>query len=88
MFEMYHSAIPSEQQPDDFLNMVKKNKGDFTKMVDKMFDKSFLSNETSFNEFLDDPSAKEMQKDPAMTLAMSFFNELPRRNQSGHDGEL
>lgn len=73
MFEMYHSAIPQEQQPDYFIDLVKKNKGDFSKMVDKIFEKSFLSNETSFNQFLDDPSAKAIQKDPAMTLAMSFL---------------
>ncbi len=73
MLEMYHNDIPEEQQPQYFKDLVKKYKGDFVKLTDKLFEKSFLSNEESFNAFLLNADKKTIDKDPAMKLAGSFL---------------
>jgi hypothetical protein len=64
--------VKPEYQPSYLKDIKTKYKGDYGKFVDKMFAKSVLSSEEKFNAFLDNPSAKVLDKDPAVLLANSI----------------
>lgn len=72
LFELFHKDVPLDQQPEFFKKMIAKNKGDFHKMVHKMYDKSIFTNEARYNEFLNDPSKKALDKDPVFQFANQF----------------
>jgi hypothetical protein len=72
MLKMFMEDIQPEYQPE-YLKLVKdKYKGNYDKFVDQMFAKSVFANETKFNAFLDNPSKKVLDKDPAFQAALSI----------------
>ena len=74
MMEMYHKNIPADQQPDYLKEINKKYKGDYDTYAEKVFDKSVFTSLESVNAFLDSPSAKKIDKDPAYEAAKAFNN--------------
>ena len=74
MIEFYESDIDSKYKPAAYNEYVAKFKGDYKKMAEKVFSKSFLSDKESVMEFLDDPSAKTLSKDPGIMLAEAFYS--------------
>ena len=76
LFEFFSDDIPASLQPQFFKDQVSKNKGDFNKLVDKMFAKSIFRSEASFNEFLSSPSAKTLSKDMAFQYMTEFLNHF------------
>jgi hypothetical protein len=84
MLRMYSENVPMEQQPDAFKTLVTKNKGDFDKIALRIFDKSIFATPEKVKAFLDDPSVKTLEKDPAYTL-MDAFLENYRANQQMFD---
>jgi hypothetical protein len=69
MFEMYYNDIPKDQQPQYFLDLVKKNKEDFTKLTETLFEGSIFTSEEKMNEFfVDSKQLKILEKDPARKL--------------------
>ncbi len=74
LFELFHNDVKPEYQPEAFKQMVKKNKGDFTKMTEKLFKKTVFGTEEDIMEFLQDPDLKTLQNDPAYQLATGFIN--------------
>lgn len=75
MLQMYYENVPIAQQPADFRTLVDKNNGDFKKMAQKLFDKSMFADQSSVMAFLDNPSAKKLEKDPAYTMVRSFMDQ-------------
>lgn len=75
MLQMYYENVPIAQQPADFRTLVDKNNEDFKKIAQKIFDKSMFADQTSVMAFLDNPSAKKLEKDPAFTLVKSFMEQ-------------
>ncbi len=73
MFRQFSENVKPEFQPEAFRKMVDKNKGDFNKMVDRVFDKTIFASEATLMEFLEDPKLKTLEKDPAYQLAKSFI---------------
>ncbi len=71
LFKMYSEDVPTNMQPEKFREMASKANGDFTKEVDKMFDKSIFASEESLDAFLEKPSAKKLEKDPVFDLMMN-----------------
>ncbi|MCB9246594.1 MAG: S46 family peptidase [Flavobacteriales bacterium] len=80
MLKVYYENIPSEQQPEYLKTLVKKFKGDFTKMSEWIYKKSFLVDQAKMNAFLDKPNGKKLGKDPVYKLVDAFIthyrNEL------------
>jgi hypothetical protein len=72
MLKMFMEDVKQEYQPDHLKEINTKYKGDWDKFVDEMFAKSILASEEKFNAFLDNPSAKVLDKDPAILLASSI----------------
>jgi hypothetical protein len=84
MLQMYSENVPVGQQPAAFKEMVAKNKGDFKKITDNIFSKSIFADNIKVNAFLEKPSLKVLDKDPAYDL-MKVMIEKYRENQSQMD---
>ncbi|NVO19467.1 MAG: S46 family peptidase [Bacteroidetes bacterium] len=84
LLEMFRADIPAEQQPDIYTLIDKKYKGDIKKFVDKMFDESIFCSKENFDEFIQKPSLKKLQKDLASQTYSSFmanFQKAQAANQ-------
>ena len=73
LFELFNNDVKKEYQPESFKDMVKKSKGDFDKMTDRLFKKTLFGAEEDVMEFLEDPDLKTLMKDPAYQLATGFI---------------
>ncbi|MEQ9187094.1 MAG: S46 family peptidase [Cryomorphaceae bacterium] len=73
LFEFFAGDIPSDLQPEFFKQMVAKNKGDFTKMTEKMYAKSIFRSKETFFAFLADPSKKMLEKDMVYKFMDGFL---------------
>lgn len=73
MMEMYAEAISTEFQPAFMLKAGGKN-ADWDKWTKKMFDKSVFASKAGLMSFLESPSAKKLDKDPAMTAINQFLD--------------
>jgi hypothetical protein len=74
MLEMYAADVEKSQQPDIFNVISKKHKNNFKAYTEGVFAKSIFVNEDKLNKFYEKPSLKVLENDPAMQLALSFYN--------------
>lgn len=74
MLEMYMNDVPEDQIAPELKDMVKKYKGDYQKLVSKMFSSSIFASKSAYEEFLNDPSMKALDKDMAYTIASGVIN--------------
>jgi len=84
LLQMYSENVPVGQQPATFKELVAKNKGDFKKITDNIFSKSIFAESAKVNAFLDNPTIKVLDKDPAYSL-MKVMIEKYRENQKQMD---
>jgi hypothetical protein len=73
MMSYYYEDIPKEQQPDYFKNLVKKHNGNFDKLADEVFGKSMVVNEQRLRNFLQNPTQKALENDPAFQIVNSII---------------
>jgi len=73
LFQFFSDDIPTDLQPTFFKDYVAKYKGDFTKMMDKMYEKSVYRSKEAFLAFLADPSKKVLDKDMAYEFMNGFL---------------
>ncbi|MFT4523731.1 MAG: hypothetical protein ACI8ZN_002687 [Bacteroidia bacterium] len=73
MLRHFYNDIPKSQQPDYFLGLVAKNKGDFDKIAAYLFKKSMFGDKARVTDFLAKPNKKKLAKDPFYTLMQSFL---------------
>lgn len=78
LMEMFRSDIPSNQHPDIYAFVDKKYKGDIRKFVTEMFETSIFCSEANFKAFLEKPSLKKLQNDPAYKTYKSFFDNFQK----------
>jgi len=76
MTELYYNNMPQDLQPELLVHLVKKFKGNFSKIADYVFDKSHFSTESKTLIFLNNPKLKTLKKDPAFVLASEFMASL------------
>jgi hypothetical protein len=76
MMEIYSKEMPADKQPEGFKKMVEKFKGDFTALAADVYGKSVFSTLDKVNAFLDKPSYKTIQKDPAYVLSNDLMGVL------------
>jgi hypothetical protein len=70
--------VPKEQQAPAFAQLDKKYKGDFNKLADDIFSKSIFNDKEKVLAFLNNPSAKKINNDPAYKLVneqLNFYND-------------
>ncbi|MEZ5197590.1 MAG: S46 family peptidase [Bacteroidales bacterium] len=74
MLAMFYKNVPVGQQPPYLQTIASKYKNDFDAFAQKVFETSFMTSPEKVNEFLDNPSAKKIEKDLAYTTAKEFNN--------------
>ncbi len=75
MLQLYGEDVPSEFHPEIYSTIENKFKGDYARFVDKLFEKSVFASEEAFQEFLEDPSVKTLEKDLAFLASGSVINK-------------
>jgi hypothetical protein len=74
MMQMYHQNVLEAQQPEYLIEASKEYVLDFDKMADKMYANTMFCDKNQLMKFLDNPSAKDLENDPAF-IAMNAFND-------------
>lgn len=69
MIGYYVRDIPADQRPADFNALLAKYKGDISKLVATIFDKSILVDQAKAEAFLAKPSSKKLKKDLGVLFA-------------------
>ncbi len=72
LLKLYRDNIPAAQHPAIYQEIDKKYKGDIDKYVAELFKKSIFYTKASFDAFLEKPSLKKLQNDPALKAYNSF----------------
>ena len=75
LLDMYYKNVPADKQLAFIAEAGKKYKGDFNKYADKIYSKTILANEEAFNKFLDNPSAKIIDKDPIFAVNKDILDQ-------------
>jgi hypothetical protein len=75
VLEMYSKTVADSLQPNDFKKLVKKNKGNFTKLATSIFEKSIFCDKTKIEALLKAPTVKAIEADPAYSLSAAFYNQ-------------
>lgn len=75
MLQMYYENVPVNQQPQDFRNLVAKNKNNFEKITSNIFSKSMFANRSAIEAFIADPQVKKLENDPAFKLITTFMDQ-------------
>ncbi|MFD2514568.1 S46 family peptidase [Pontibacter locisalis] len=74
LLKYYYNDIPKDQQPDAFKNMVKKFNGNFDKLADHVYSNSVVTTEQKLRNFLQNPTQKALENDPAFTIVNSIID--------------
>jgi len=88
LLTLYRDNIPSSQHPDVFKTINSDYKGNIEAYVAALFSKSAFTTKENFLAFLDKPSLKKLEKDPAVITFNSFmsnFMALQGTNQQLND---
>jgi hypothetical protein len=88
MMEMFYHDVPTDQMPPLLADIGKKWDGKWDKWAEKAFDKSFFDTEEELMDFLNNPNAKKLTKDPLYALMADIFgnymaNIRPLRSEPG-----
>lgn len=73
MMKFYHEDIAKDQQPEAFKQMVAKYKGDFNKLADHVYNNSFVVNKQKVDQFLNNPTQKQLENDPAFQIVNAII---------------
>jgi len=76
LMEIYHTNVPTEMQPEYFLELVDDMDGDFKALSEYVFNNSMFDSPDEINAFLEKPKAKTLAKDPALKLSTAFSNVM------------
>ena len=72
MLNLFIEGVDPAHYPDEIASIAKKYKGNYAKYADMLFAKSMFASEEKLNAFLENPSAKKLEKDPAYKLYLSI----------------
>lgn len=74
VLEMYSKNVNDSLQPAEFKKLVKKNKGNFSKLTAAIFEKTIFSDKAKIEALLNAPTQKVIESDPAFALAFAFYS--------------
>jgi hypothetical protein len=75
MLKLYHENVPIDQQPVYLLETESKYKGNFNAFATDVFEKSIFADKKRVTEFLNNPNAKKLAKDPALKAMIAFTDK-------------
>ncbi|MDX9697023.1 MAG: S46 family peptidase [Bacteroidales bacterium] len=73
MFKIFAQNVTKNYHPEIYKTIEAKYKNDYSKFVDDMFAKSLFTDQAKLNAFLEKPTLKVLQKDPAYIAAKSIY---------------
>ena len=73
LMDLYRQDVPENFHPDFYNTIDKKYRGNISRFVDNLFDKSVFTSEASLNAFLDKPDLKKLKSDPVYTTGSSII---------------
>lgn len=76
MLQMYYDYLPESLYPSVFKEVKKKYKGDFNKYAQYVYSKSMWCSESRFRDFLANPNASLLEKDPAYIIINSIVDSF------------
>lgn len=87
----YHHDVDPAQHPEFFGLVDKKYKGDFQKFADKAYAKSIFTDQSRFEDFLEKPKSKTLEKDlvgiAADDLLTMYFGANARNKEANQNLE-
>ncbi|MDD2197813.1 MAG: S46 family peptidase [Bacteroidales bacterium] len=75
MFKLYADKVKEEFHPTIFTKINDEFNGDFNRFIDDMFDNSIFVDSTKLWKFLENPTAEELNNDPAFIASTSIIKE-------------
>jgi len=81
MFKIFDQNVDMQYQPGVFSTIETKYKDNYAKFIDDVYSKSFFTDSSSLWEFLENPSLKKLQKDPAYIAATSIYSKYKELDQ-------
>ncbi|MFP4025386.1 MAG: S46 family peptidase [Thiohalospira sp.] len=75
MFKTFAQNVDKNYHPDIFNTIETKYKNDYAKYIDNMYSKSVFTDSTKLWAFLENPSTKKMEKDPAYIASQSIYQK-------------
>lgn len=88
MFEMFYTHVPEDQQPKEFLDWAKKNKGDFNKLTTEIYKNTIFADQDKTMAFIKNPTKKAIQNDAAIKWYMVFrdnYIQQLKKNQLANE---
>ena len=73
LMTLYNSDVPPKLQPPYMAEILKKNHGSFETFANKVFSKSIFADKEKLFAFIDNPSLKVLDKDPAFQLVLNIM---------------
>lgn len=73
---LYYNDLEHHQIPFDFVRRVQKNEEDFARIASKIFSKTIFCSRSKIDAFLNAPSLKTLEKDPAFALFNTFSEDI------------
>jgi hypothetical protein len=68
MFKLFSSDVQKENKFESFIQIEKKYSDNYAKFINKLYRKSFLSDSTKMNKFLNKPVLKALASDPGFNF--------------------
>ena len=72
MLRLYFYNVPMEQQPEMLKKLANQYNADFKPYAKEVFEESIFASLEKVNEFLENPKARKIEKDPAFELMKAF----------------
>jgi hypothetical protein len=76
MFRVYYQRLPQENLPDIFQEIARKHRNDFDRYADDVYKNSIFASQERALRFLDRPTARALQNDPAFQAARSVYGNI------------
>ena len=76
LLPLYAEIVPAEQRPSIYQFIEEKYKGDYSRFVDDMYNKSIFANKANLEKFMKKPTVKAIDNDLALMYCQSKYDKL------------
>lgn len=76
LLPLYAEMVPAEQRPSIYQFIEEKYKGDYSRFVDDMYNKSIFANKANLDKFMKKPTVKAIDNDLALMYCQSKYDKL------------
>jgi hypothetical protein len=88
MLALLYNDVDHQYLPEIIVEAGRKYNGDFSRYSNDLFKNSIFASERTLEAFLTNPSARQIERDPAYRLARSTLEKLSRLRETSEQYEL